>query len=131
MTPFTEPKTDPEIVFDGDLERELGDDDPTPRPTPVGDVCRICRVMPLVRIANSVQAPSCEREAKAFMTCVSTQDGRWALCAPKFLIQFGDFPWYFGPENRKGPLRTPPPGIPERRGKLPPPFGSGPREDGD
>jgi hypothetical protein len=30
---------------------------------------------------------------------------------------------------RKGPLRSPPPGMPERRGKLPPPFNAKPRED--
>jgi hypothetical protein len=129
VTPFTEPKTDPEIPFDADLERALGDDDPTPAPTHIADPCRICKIMPLVRIRDDVYPPGCEREARAFLTCVSTQDGRWALCAPKFLIEIGAFRWYFGPELRKGPLRSPPPGMPERRGKLPPPFNAKPRED--
>jgi len=129
MTPFTEPKTDPEIVLDGDLAQALGDDDKTPVPAGIDDPCSICGMVSLVRIRNDVRPPACEREARAFMTCVSTQDGGWALCAPKFLIEAGAFRWYFGPEKRTAPLRTPPPGMPERRGRLPPPFS--PRRDGD
>jgi len=124
MTPFTEPKTDPEILFDADVERDLGDSEKTPGPARIADPCRICKMVTLVRIANGVGHPGCEREARAFMTCVSTQDGRWALCAAKFLIELGSFRWYFGPERRTGPLRTPP-GMSERRGG-PPPI---PRED--
>lgn len=126
---FPEPETDPEILFDADVEQGIGADDPTPGPARIDDPCRHCKMVTLVRIRNDVQPPSCEREARAFMTCVSTQDGRWGLCAPKFLIEAGDFRWYFGPERRTAPLRNPPPGMPERRGKLPPPFGSGPRKD--
>lgn len=129
MTPFTEPKTDPEILFDDDLEQPLGDDDVTPAPNRIEDPCSICGMVALVRIRNNVRPPACEREARAFMTCVSTQDGDWALCAPKFLIEVGEFRWYFGPEKRTAPLRSPPPGMPERRGKLPPPSGSLPRKD--
>jgi hypothetical protein len=110
-----------------DVELEFQDEDPTPR-APMGlEACRICRMVVAVRIRSDVQAPSCEREARAFQTCVCTQDDSWALCAAKLLIEAGAFRWYFGPENRKNPLRLPPPGMPERRGKLPPPFP--PRKD--
>jgi len=110
-----------------DVAMEFEDDDPTPRMLMGVEGCRICRMVVAVRIRDDVPAPSCEREARAYQTCVCTHGGGWALCAAKFLIEVGTFRWYFGPENRKGPLRLPPPGMPERRGQLPPPFP--PRKD--
>lgn len=90
-------------------------DDPTPVDAGVVDPCISCEMVPLVRIRNDVRPPGCEREARAFMTCVSTQDGRWAVCAAKFLVTCGGFVWYFGPERRA--KSVPLPGMTERRAR--------------
>jgi len=88
-------------------------DDPTPVDVGVKDPCQTCDVVPLVRIKNDVLAPTCAREAEAFMTCVSTNDGGWSVCAVKRIAVLGGYKWYFGPERRVTPLGLP--GMTDRR----------------
>lgn len=113
-----------------EIDAEFAAAEVTPAPPVVDDPCFRCDFRKTTRIQDAIPPPGCEREARRYAdlgACISTQAGDWALCAAKTILRVGHFEWYFGIEKRTAERHGPPPGMTDRRARLPPPTGNLPR----
>lgn len=112
-TPITTPDGT-NIPFDEDVELALDSEEQTP----VGEkdgTCWKCEAVTVTRIRNNAKSPASVEEARRYLTCVATQDDRWAFCAANLILRpDAGSEIYLGPERRS---RFPSPSFtgPERR----------------